>query len=290
LTVGRLKPFHVQQWLDANPTWKTGKRGTVIAVHRAFNWAVRMGLIEANPVRSLAKPKAGRRDHVITAYQFRTIIALIKDEEFRDLLAACWETGCLPQEALSVADAHLDVEGGCWVFPVDESEGKEHQRVVYLTDVALAITRRLMPAHPSDPLFVNTDGRRWSSSALNCRFAQLRLALGRRRLDELELTPPKLKRLTKAERADATARTRHREAVGQRRRQIAALARSPVPRYSLYTSRHSRCTHALERGVDAVTVATLMGHRDTTMISRHYAHLMQRRDHLREAVRRAAGA
>jgi hypothetical protein len=41
--------------------------------------------------------------------------------------------------------------------------------------------------------------------------------------------------------------------------------------------------HAQERGVDAVTVATLMGHRDTTVISRHYAHLMHCRDHLREA-------
>ena len=65
------------------------------------------------------------------------------------------------------------------------------------------------------------------------------------------------------------------------------MAKSWVPRYSLYTFRHSWCTHALERGVDAVTVAVLMGHRDTTMISRFYSHLMQRRDHLREAVRKA---
>ena len=81
LTIARLKPFHVQQWLDANPTWKTGKRGAVIAVQRAFNWAVRMGLIEANPVRWLEKPRAGRRDHVIIADQFRTILDLVKAAE-----------------------------------------------------------------------------------------------------------------------------------------------------------------------------------------------------------------
>jgi integrase len=147
-----------------------------------------------------------------------------------------------------------------------------------------------MAAHPYGPLFLNTDGRPWSPSALNCRFARLRMALGRKKLDEMGLTPPKIKRLTKPQRSDATARTVHREALSERRRQIAALARRHVPRYSLYTFRHSWCTHALERGVDAVTVATLMGHRDTTMISRHYAHLMQRRDHLRESVRKAAGA
>jgi integrase len=238
LTVARLKPFHVQQWLDANPTWKTGKRGAVIAVQRAFNWAVRMGLIESNPVRSLEKPRAGRRDHVIAADQFRTIIALVKDAEFRDLLTVCWETGCRPQEVLAVAAVYVDVEGGCWVFPLEESKGKEHRRIVYLTDAALEITRRLMAARPHGPLFVNTNGLPWSSSALNCRFARLRLALGRRKLEELGLTPPKLKRLDKTERGDGTVRARHREAVAERRRQIAALARRHVPRYSLYTFRH----------------------------------------------------
>ena len=57
LTTARLKPFHVQQWLDANPGWKTGKRGAVIAVQRAFNWAVRMG--RSIPIRSA--PSKSRR-------------------------------------------------------------------------------------------------------------------------------------------------------------------------------------------------------------------------------------
>lgn len=290
LATAQLKPYHVQQWLDANPGWKTGKRGAVIAVQRAFNWAVRMGLIGANPIRSMEKPKGGRRDHVISAEQFEIILSLVQDVEFRDLLTVCWETGCRPQEVLSVEAAHVDIEGYCWVFPVDESKGKEHQRIIYLTDEAMAITRRLTSVHPYGPLFVNTNGLPWSASALNCRFARLRLSLGRKKLDGLGLTPPKVKRLTQTQRADETLRATQREAVSERRRQIAALARRHVPRYSLYTFRHSWCTHALERGVDAVTVATLMGHRDTTMISRHYAHLMQRRDHLRESVRRAAGA
>jgi site-specific recombinase XerD len=106
-------------------------------------------------------------------------------------------------------------------------------------------------------------------------------------VEELGLTPPKLKRLTKRQRGDDGTRRAHLESVLERRRQIASVAQRHVPRYSLYTLRHSWCTHALERGIDAVTVATLMGHKDTTMISRHYAHLMQRRDHLRESVRKA---
>jgi integrase len=159
LTIARLKPFHVQQWVDGNPTWKTGKRGAIIAAQRAFNWAVRMGLIETNPVRSLEKPKAGRREHVISPDQFKVITSLVRDAEFRDLLTVCWETGCRPQEALCVEAGHVDAAEGCWVFPADESKGKERQRIVYLTDTALAITMRRMAACPYGPLFLNTDGQ-----------------------------------------------------------------------------------------------------------------------------------
>jgi integrase len=290
LTVAKLKPFHVQQWIDGNPTWKTGQRGAIIAVQRAFNWAVRMGLIASNPVRSLEKPKAGRREHVISDEQFKLIISLIRDLEFRDLLTVCWETGCRPQEVLSVETSHVNAADGCWVFPVDESKGKERQRIVYLTNTALEITKRRMAGRHFGPLFLNTDGLPWTASALNCRFSRLRLALGRKKAEELGLTPPKIKRLTKAQRIDGMVRQKHLDAMHERQREIAATGRRIVPRYSLYTFRHSWCTHALERGVDAVTVAVLMGHRDTTMISRVYAHLMQRRDHLRDAVKKAAGA
>ena len=202
LTTDGLKPFHVQQWLDAHPAWKTGKRGAVIAVQRVFNWAVRMGLISANPIRPVEKPQAGRREQVITAEQFQIIIALVRDDDFRDLITTCWETGCRPQEAIAVEARHVDLANGCWVFPVQESKGKRRQRIVYLTDAALAITRRLMLAHPSGPLFRNTDGEPWCASSLNYRFGRLRLALGKHLPAESGRMPPKLRRLTKPQRAD----------------------------------------------------------------------------------------
>lgn len=289
LAVAQLKPFHVQRWVDSQPGWKTGKRGAIVAVQRAFNWAARMGLIEQNPLRHVEKPPAGRRDVVITPEEFARILGRVKDEEFRDLLTVCWETGCRPQEALMVEARHVDLQEGCWVFAVEESKGKRHRRVVYLTDAALELTRRLMAAHPAGPLFLNTDGLPWTPFALNCRFARLRLALGRKKLEELGRMPPGLKRLKQAGRLDRDVRCAHSLAVLERRRQIAALAKEHGPKYSLYTFRHSWCTLALERGLDAVTVSVLMGHRDTTMISRVYSHLMQRRDHLRDAVRRVAG-
>jgi len=56
-----------------------------------------------------------------------------------------------------------------------------------------------------------------------------------------------------------------------------------------YTYRHSYITDALERGVPAATVAELAGHKDLKMIQAHYAHLSEKRKHLADAARRAAG-
>ena len=155
-----------------------------------------MGLIEASPVRHVEKPRAGRRDVVITPDEYAWILGQVRDEPFRDLLVVCWETGCRPQEVLAVEARHVDPDSGRWVFPPDEAKGKKAHRVVYLTDRALEITRRQMARHPEGPLFRNTDGRPWHPYALNCRFGRLRLAHGRQRIRELGLTPPGIKRLT----------------------------------------------------------------------------------------------
>ena len=56
-----------------------------------------------------------------------------------------------------------------------------------------------------------------------------------------------------------------------------------------YLFRHTYATDALERGVDAITVAELMGHRDATMVSRVYQHLSKRMEYMKEAARRATG-
>ena len=61
MLVPDLKPFHVTRWLDLHPEWKSSRRGAVIAVKRAFNWATDEGLIEASPVKKLAKPAATTR-------------------------------------------------------------------------------------------------------------------------------------------------------------------------------------------------------------------------------------
>jgi site-specific recombinase XerD len=54
-----------------------------------------------------------------------------------------------------------------------------------------------------------------------------------------------------------------------------------------YTVRHSYCTDGLERGVPIATMSELLGHSSTRMVSMHYNHLAEKRDHLLDAARQA---
>jgi integrase len=59
---------------------------------------------------------------------------------------------------------------------------------------------------------------------------------------------------------------------------------------SAYSFRHLYATTALEREVPIATLAELMGHSDTQMISKNYSHLYRHKDHLRDAAKRARGS
>ncbi|MCU9931040.1 tyrosine-type recombinase/integrase, partial [Escherichia coli] len=53
-----------------------------------------------------------------------------------------------------------------------------------------------------------------------------------------------------------------------------------------YSYRHAFATQALVSGVDIATVAELLGHASTEMISRHYGHLANEKQHLKDAAAR----
>lgn len=57
-----------------------------------------------------------------------------------------------------------------------------------------------------------------------------------------------------------------------------------------YSYRHAFVTDGLANGVDALTMATIVGHTSTDMILRHYSHLAQRAGYLRAQAARATGA
>jgi len=65
------------------------------------------------------------------------------------------------------------------------------------------------------------------------------------------------------------------------------LKRKLGVRYSLYSLRHTWATNALKNGVDPITVSVLMGHSDTNMLARTYAHLTHDPVYLQSAAQKA---
>ncbi len=58
--------------------------------------------------------------------------------------------------------------------------------------------------------------------------------------------------------------------------------------YCAYVLRHGFATRKLEEGLDHLTVAALLGHKDATMLAKIYSHIGERPDHLREQLNKAS--
>jgi integrase len=235
LTVEELRPFHVREWADSHADWNPGmKRGRMAAAQRAFNLAVEEGKIDRSPIAKITKPPAGRRENVVTPAEFAKLLTAVRNEPFRDLLTVAWECGCRPQEISRVEARHLDEEKRRWVFPIREAKGKKRIRIVYLTDNAFAITKKLCQRYPTGPLFRNVDGHALTTQGVSSAFVRLKPVLGRK--------------------------------------------------VALVDLRHSFVTPGIKRGVDPITLATLCGHADPTMVAKTYSHLSQDDAHLRNAL------
>lgn len=68
------------------------------------------------------------------------------------------------------------------------------------------------------------------------------------------------------------------------RMRFRTLEKSVKFRYCLYHFRHAFAYRSLVAGIDALTVATLMGHTSTRMLEKVYGHLMQAHGHLRKEL------
>jgi hypothetical protein len=161
----------------------------------------------------------------------------------------------------------------------------------------MEITRRRMLVYPDGPLFRNSNGRPWTTCAVNCGLRCARIRMGKQQMqatgekitdEEVAAFIPSLKPTIRrggevVAKTPAELRRESRRKLSDRR--AAALA----PKVSLYALRHSWATNALQRGVDPLTVAILMGHQDPSTLSKVYQHLSLNPEHMLNQARKAIG-
>lgn len=242
LRIERLRPLHISDWISQHPDWSSTTGNDAIAIaQRPFNWAIRQGRLNKNPIAYIEdKPPRQRREVVYTQEQWAAVISHVADEQFRSLLTFLWETGCRPQEVRILEARHVDIENGIAILPPSKAKGKKQARVLFLNEAALGIVRPLCGLVATGPIFLNTRGNPWTKDAIKCRLNRIKKKVG-------------------------------------------------LPVLCAYGIRHSYATEGLKNGVDPISLSTLMGHSDVSMIARTYQHLSRDPVFLRTQAAKARG-
>lgn len=261
LTMRQLKPLHVTAWLDADysTAGSNYRRNCIRAIQRALNWAVEEGHIEASPLKRMKKPAATPRDAVVTPDEWEQIVALLSGR--------CTTYGGRPGRLRSAE--FLDFvtllrQTGCRPQEARLIEARHLDRrtkcIVFERHESKGsgggrtTERRVVPL--ADEAF-----------AMCCRLALLYPGGPLFRNED--------------------GRPWTMRALGRHFERIAKTLKIKI---SAYVLRHTFATDALVRGVDPVTLATLMGHRDLTQLMKTYQHLKTQGDFLRASMAKAIGA
>ena len=288
LIASEIRPYHVQQWVDSyTDLAKTTRRNYVRSVKRCMKWATQQGYVATDPIAAMEVPGAESKDVCITAEEFKSLCTFIRDNTLLQLARVTFECGCRPQEILRVEARHFDEKNARWVLPPSEAKGKKKPRIVYLTPYALESTRQLVARFPEGKLFRNTKEKAWTTDAVNCGFLRLQIRMGRHNLKSqgLELDGLVTDQLKQQGLGTAFKDLKEVERTKLRNK----IACGYANKYSLYALRHSWATRALQSGLDALTVAVLMGHNDPSTLSRVYQHLAHNPEHMRKQAERALG-
>ena len=277
--------------MTAHPGWAANTKADFAgACSRAMNLVLKQGILERNPIVGVEKPGREARDVAISPGEFQMIRAEVLEPTLRDLVELAWETGTRVQELRKVEARFVDLANSRVVFPPKEAKGKKHHRVIYLgTDRARELVGRLIREFPEGPVLRNSDGNPWTKDAINCAFCRLRVPPGRAP-DGGEKASPRPKVPDGVPRKDlGRVRAERRDALARWKEERARFVRERVPRFHLGAMRKGFATEALKAGLDTITVAHLLGHRDGTMVSKHYGHVQQDPEHMARAARRARG-
>jgi integrase len=154
-----------------------------------------------------------------------------------------------------------------------------------------------MVIYPTGPLFRNSRGEPWTNYAVQCAFRRVRARVGKEMMRErgIEVADREVDSFALSLARQRTcggrviAKTAAQLRAEAKRKLMERRAVELAPRFSLYSLRHSWATRALERGLDALTVAILMGHKDPGMLAKVYQHLSLNPRHLLSELRRVAG-
>lgn len=254
----------LKDWLRTKKTWGNSTRRICIAkVKAAFNHAVRAKILSANPLPlRMNLPPAGSRatDELITEEHHRLFTEHAykrRNRCFGALLELLKATGARPAEIYLARVDEWREELRQFVIKPQAGRGyKTHKsgklRIIHIPENLLWVVKELVMGNVNGNLF-HTERKRkqFSKIAVKERFRFMKRFLNKERLKcNLPLIPKCI---------------------------------------TLYSYRHAFVTNWLMSGLSAHDLCQLIG-TSMTMLERHYSHVMNQQDYLREQLRKFSAA
>lgn len=175
-----MRPHEVERFATRDD-WSASTQNTFLsAIVTAFRWAVRSGMLTANPLEGLRKPPCGSRgaSSALSQEQFEKLQAAAP-QAFRSFLLGLWLTGCRPGELASLSAGDVDFRTGIAVLTEHKTARKTGKpRFIYLSPDALKLFKAVAAEHPEGPLFRNSWDNAWNRFTLQKAMAAARTKAG----------------------------------------------------------------------------------------------------------------
>ncbi len=198
LPVDACKPFHLTDWIESHPTWKSvsTRRAKANYVRAAFQWAANGERIDRNPFSKVRYAEAERRPEL--ADDTFKLIASLANKPFERAVCFLRLTGCRLSELSGATWADVDLERGVWTVQRHKSRkstGKAKlvalvpEAVDLLRSVAQALAEPIgaavvvesPEAHIAEPgpcIFLNNRGTPWNRRTLGQQLRRMKARHG----------------------------------------------------------------------------------------------------------------
>lgn len=159
---------------------------SVQSIQRLYNWGVQMGHLTESPIKGVTRPDLGQRERVLSRDETVRLLRTA-DHDFRSFLIAMRHTLARPQEIRALQWKHLATEPVPMFVLQDfkaRSRRKDRKTAVRTLLVDDRLGRLLCRLHekrqpnPDDFVFLNSQGKQWTSNAVRCRMRRLREKAG----------------------------------------------------------------------------------------------------------------
>lgn len=170
-----LRPEDLRTWIESNSTWRssTTRRSKAADINAVLTWAMKVGIIPENPLRSVTYEKAAHYP-VMSGADLDKIVAHAS-EPFARFLNFLRLTGWRVEEARQLRWEDIDPNRGV----VTIRRAKHGSRVLVIGQEAMGQLARLREVSPPPgPVFRNSRGTAWDKRSLDRQLRRTKARAG----------------------------------------------------------------------------------------------------------------